>query len=185
MKNVCRHMRKQGGITFLTLVTVAAWMAPPLTVVATDMMIATVKVTHWQVKSQAIPVPDEEGHIIAVGAREGTAVFDNGDVASYSNTTMADGWIGRKGVYRGYTRMVFEDGSKIFFSWEATAQRDRDGKSVTEGTGTITKGTTRFEGIDGRVIFRTTPLTSPSEDPKRTAVSQAVIVYNLPRDPRS
>jgi hypothetical protein len=93
---------------------------------------------------------------------------------------MLDGWIGKKAIYKGYTKYTFKAGSAICFSWTAVGGPNREGLPTQQGTGIIQKGTGRFGGIRGQAVFTATQLKPSSEDPMRTSVSDAVIVYTLP-----
>lgn len=147
---------------------------------ADRIMTAKAKVTHKRVTGQYLPAPDEKGHVIAIGQREGQVDFNGKESAKYESTAMVDGWIGKKGIYKGYSKYTFKDGSAIFFSWIAEGRRNKAGMPVQQGTGTIQKGTGRFEGIRGQAVFTTLQIKPTSEDPLRTSVADTVIVYTLP-----
>ena len=151
-----------------------------MSVYADQTVIAKVKITHRAVSGQSLPAPDEKGHVVGIGQRMGEVDFDGRESATYESTAMVDGWIGKKGIYKGYSKYTFKDGSEIFFTWEAEGTRNKEGLPMQQGTGIIQKGTGRFEGIRGRAVFTTIQLKPQSEDPMRTSAADTVIVYTLP-----
>ena len=167
------------GVTLLMFVLIAVcWANRPA--FAQQTVVAKVKVTHWGISSQMLPAPDAKDHVLAIGQREGEVDFDGKESAKYESTAMIDGWIGKKGTYKGYSKYTFKDGSEIFFFWTAEGDRNKMGLATQQGTGTILKGTGRFEGIRGHAVFSTTQLRPASEDPVRTSVADTVIIYTLP-----
>ena len=138
-----------------------------------------VKIKSWRTTGHILPAPDEEGHVMAIGQREGEVDFDGKETAKYESTTMLDGWMGKKGIYKGYTKYTFKDGSAIFFSWTAEGRRNKEGLPTQHGSGTLQKGTGRFEGIRGMAVFSAIQLKPTSEDPNRTSITEALITYTL------
>jgi hypothetical protein len=149
-------------------------------VYADQIVTAKVKVRSWRTSGKAFPAPDEKGHLIAVGQREGEVDFDGKEKGKYETTAVIDGWIGKKGIYKGYSKYTFKDGSAIFFSWTAEGTRNKEGLPSRQGRGIIQKGTGRFEGIRGQAIFNATQVKPTSEDPTRITVTNAILVYSLP-----
>ena len=154
------------------------WRLAPVD--ADQSLIAKVKITHRAISGQSLPAPDEKGHVVGIGQRQGKVDFNGKESAKYESTAMVDGWIGKKGIYKGYSKYTFEDGSAIFFSWTAEGRRNANGLPTQQGTGSIQGGTGRFKGIQGHAVFTTTQLKPTSEDPTRTSVADSVIVYTLP-----
>ena len=153
---------------------------PFASVYADQTVTAKVKVKSWMTTGHRLPAPDEEGHAVGIGQREGEVDFNGKETGKYETTALIDGWVGKKGIYKGYSKYSFKDGSAIFFSWTAVGARTKEGLPRQQGTGIIEKGTGRFEGIKGRAVFTATQVKPTSEDPMRTAVTDAVLVYTLP-----
>ncbi len=184
-RNTSKSVFDHGGSLFLVLLIVLGAAAGMTAlgvepVHAGQAVIARARITHKAVSGQVLPAPDEKGHVIGIGQREGEVDFDGKESARYESTTMVDGWIGKKGIYKGYSKYTFKDGSEIFFAWTAEGARTKEGLPSQQGTGVILKGTGRFAGIRGQAVFTTTQLKPRSEDPMRTSVADTVIVYTLP-----
>ena len=183
--NGCKWTFRHGA-SYVMVLLMAFGSAAAMTVVgfepvhAGQVVIAKVKIIHKAVSGQALPAPDEKGHVIGIGQREGEVDFDGKESARYESTAMVDGWIGKKGIYKGYSKYTFKDGSEIFFSWTAEGLRTKEGLPTQQGTGVIQKGTGRFEGIRGQAVFTTTQLKPRTEDPLRTSIANTMIVYTLP-----
>lgn len=139
-----------------------------------------VKVTHRAVSQSSFHAGDDERHFIGVGQREGEAVFNTGETARYSNVFTFDAYPGRPVPSEGYTKFLFADGSWFALSWQARTVTGKDGLSVSEGQGTILKGTGRYEGIKGTAVFSGRELRPASQDPGRTTVMNATITCTLP-----
>ena len=108
-----------------------------------------------------LPAGDDEGHFLGLGQRTGEAVFSDGRKAKYSNVFVVDFQRGKSAPMWGYTKMVFEDGSWLFFKWEsAVVGRDETGP-IGKGTGTILKGAGQYKGINGKVVFTNRVLKVP------------------------
>ncbi len=183
--NTQRMTSRHGGTSFKFLLMISFLVTGVATLhfepaYAEQTVTAKVKVTHRGISGHALPAPDEKGHVLAVGQREGEVDFDGKESAKYESTSMLDGWIGKKGIYKGYTKYTFKDGSKIFFSWTAEGGRNKAGLPMQQGRGIIKRGTGRFEGIRGQAVFTANQLKPSSEDRTRASVTDAVIVYTLP-----
>jgi hypothetical protein len=168
-------------ISFGALMTIlmgVIWLCLPVTPVAAQTtQTLQVKATITS-SSQWLPVGDEDGHVIGMGKGEGEAVLSNGETAKYSNVSTFDPRRGKGGTSEGYTRFIFSDGSGIVFYWTARITVGQDGLSSSEGEGIITKGTGRFEGIEGTSVFSSK--VQLSQDSKRITVADATITYTLP-----
>lgn len=183
--NTYKEISRHGG-TFFNFLSMTICLVTLIvifhfeTVYAEQTVIVKVKTTSRAISRQALPAPDEKGHVMGIGQREGEVDFDGKESAKYESTAMVDGWIGKRGIYKGYSKYTFKDGSEILFSWTGEGARNKEGLPMQHGTGIIQKGTGRFKGIQGRAVFTNTALKSPSEDPMRTSVADGVIVYTLP-----
>ena len=138
-----------------------------------------IKVTHRAASGKMVWVGDR--HYVAMGKREGKAVFSNGEIAVYDNTAYVDADLGnRSSTFQVYTRFSFEDGSTISVKGFAKGFRDENNLPGAKGTGEIYHGTGRFNGIKGSVQFTNRQLQPTSKDPYRTAKIEAVMTYTLP-----
>lgn len=98
---------------------------------------------------QPIPVPDEEGHMVAAFERRGAAIFEGGEMAAWLAVGTID-WAKGQGPGWGYHQYVFKDGSTIWTKSQFTSRIPPGEKlSFIEANGEFNKGTGRFEGIKG------------------------------------
>ena len=140
-----------------------------------------IKVSSYSTQVEVIQVGDMEGHIIMPHTRRGLAFFENGDVATYTFWGTAD-LIKGKGTADGYTMLTFDDGSTIVYKVKAIWEPGPRGLAVGKGTGEFTKGTGRYEGIKGDLIWSGKYYTSYSKE-KGTlgdSVLESTITYTLP-----
>ena len=128
-----------------------------------------------------LPGGDDENHLVGLGQRTGEAVFSDGRNAKYSNVFFMDLYRGKSVTIWGYTKMLFKDGSWFFFKWDSQfAGRDEAGKPMYKGTGTILKGTGRYQGIEGTAKFRNRQLPPSKEHPKGATEAKVQFTYTLP-----
>ena len=128
-----------------------------------------------------LPAGDDETHFAGLGKRTGKATFSDGRKAEYSNVFFMDWYRGKSMFLWGYTKMVFQNGSWMYFKWDSQfAGRDEAGGAMFKGTGTILKGVGQYEGITGTVKFHNRQLPPSEEYPKGTREAKAVFTYTLP-----
>jgi len=137
------------------------------------------EVTNYIVSAEWLPVGDEEGHVMGIQKREGTAVFTDGESAKYSFVGTFDIPNGKEGTANGYTKLEFEDQSLIMISWTSELPWSNGKLPTNTGRGTIIKGTGRFKGIQGKSVFSGRQLKAAAEDPKGTAIASVMLTYTL------
>ena len=138
------------------------------------------RVTSYITKMEAIPVPDMEGHILALGERRGVAVFEDGTVAAYHTRFKCD-LTKINGPCQGYTDLTYPDGSKSMVKYELTVEIPAGKKLPTlKGNGDYIKGTGRFEGIKGTVSFNGYYVTPYGKETKGDMVVDINSNYTLP-----
>ncbi len=122
----------------------------------------------WKVYSytsnlQFMPVPDEEGHMVAAFERRGSAIFEDAEMAAWWAIGTID-WTKGQGPGLSYHLYTFKDGSTIWTKAQLNSRIPPGEKlSYIEASGEFTKGTGRFEGIKGNWTCRgpyITPYTS-------------------------
>jgi hypothetical protein len=107
------------------------------------------KVISYTSNLQPIPVPDEEGHMVAAFERRGAAIFEGGEMAAWLAVGTID-WTKGQGPGWGYHQYTFKDGSTIWTKAQFTSRIPPGEKlSFIEANGEFIKGTGRFEGIKG------------------------------------
>ena len=110
----------------------------------------------YRVKVEAVPVGDEEGHVVVV-------YEDKGIATNLEGKKFLDGWAFRQaglsdanrnaGAWsaQGYGEFTDPDGDKIYVAYEGKKlQKDLPG----EGTVRLIKGTGKWQGIQGKGEWR-------------------------------
>lgn len=131
-------------------------------------------------KMERIPLPDAEGHALLLGERRGLANFEDGSVAAYHTSFICDIANG-SGPCEGYSDLTFMDKSQAFSKYRLTVVIP-DGKQLPalEGAGRWTRGTGRYEGIEGAFTFSGHYITPYNEVTKGDQVVEVNGVYKLP-----
>jgi hypothetical protein len=119
------------------------------------------KVTYRQVNYvttiHTLKVPDVEGHANTLFEAKGIAFYEKWGAALTSMIVTFD-LIKGAGTFQGYTLTTFPDGSSTTGKFEgkttAAGVGLLTGIASSEGTWTYTKGTGKFEGIQGRGTFK-------------------------------
>ena len=166
----------------LAAVVVGAWLMAPLTAAyAAQPVTAEATVTFAGPKTYTLPAGDDQAHVVGLGQRKGKAVFKDGRTATYSNVFFMDLYRGKGVTLWGYTKMTFKDGSWFYFKRDSKfAGRDQAGAPMFQGTGTILKGSGKYQGITGTLKYRNKRV-GPSKDfPKGATQAQVVMTYTLP-----
>ena len=135
------------GLTGILIIT--AWLLGSVTHTSAETMKCLSSGN--MVKREVIPIPDVEGHTIAIAMRDGLAFFEHGEIVPFKAFSTSDSIIAKGGRSQGYLLFTFVDGSSIITSFSQTTEPDPEGKFAwyNKFTGEILKGTGRFEGIKG------------------------------------
>jgi len=133
-------------------------------------------------KMEVVPVPDVEGHAVAVAAREGVTVFQNGEWAWHKVAAILD-LIKGAGTVDQYITYIFLDGSTVTTHVKGTIIGPPPAgvpPSAAKLTGDIIHGTGRFQGIKGThtISAKQLPLEKGELGPK--ALTEGTLVYTLP-----
>ena len=164
------------AIMAAVIIGVAATPAP-----AANPTTVKVKVIMTGPPVKFLPAGDDKAHMVGMGQRKGKAVFSDNRKADYSNVFILDLYRGKFANSWGYTKMVFKDGSWLFFKWDAAfAGRDKAGNPTMAGTGKILKGSGAYEGIKGTAKFSNRRIPPNKEFPKGATEANAVLTYTLP-----
>lgn len=141
------------------------------------------KLTSYVAQTEAIPVGDVEGHIVGVFSRKGLVLFENGEVATFTNWGTLD-LIKGKGPYQGYYLLTYEDGSTAALKINGFHEPAPGGKGLFlyKITGEYTQGTGRFQGIKGTLSATGKSLTpySKEKDSRGDVVFEGTATYTLP-----
>ena len=128
-----------------------------------------------------LPAGDDETHFAGLGQRTGKATFSDGRKAEYSNVFFMDWYRGKSMLLWGYTKMVFQNGSWMYFKWDSQfVGMDEASRAMFKGTGEILKGVGEYEGIKGTVKYHNRQLPPSEEYPKGSREAKAVFTYTLP-----
>jgi hypothetical protein len=123
------------------------------------------------VDGHSIPIRPIEGLVLGVMEQRGFAFYEDGEVATLT------AWLtyeteGRNTTYKGYAVYTFPDGATQMVRFDGGG--DPIGKQ--KGTFTFTKGTGRFQNIEGGGTFAGEGFT-PKADPYLDAQGQ----YTIPK----
>ncbi|MEW5910973.1 MAG: hypothetical protein AB1814_00270 [Thermodesulfobacteriota bacterium] len=175
-----RKLRQAGVWVLAALVAMtwlAGWAAPAP---AAQETVVNVTVVMSGPRPTVLPAGDSKDHFIGAGQRIGKAVFSDGREAKYSNVFTFDMQRGKSFNSQGYTKMVFADGSWLFFQWKsAVVGRDKNG-TLGKGQGVILKGAGAYQGIKGTATFSNRQLPPSKEHPQGATEAKAVLRYTLP-----
>jgi hypothetical protein len=132
-------------------------------------------------KHEVVPIADAVGHVIGVQVREGTAIFENGDLAWMKATLLID-VIKGSGTLESYTTYTFLDGSMVITHNKGAIQGTPQGvSSESKISGDVIHGTGRFQGIKGTVTTTTKMLPAEKGELAPKAVAENnTLIYTLP-----
>ena len=140
------------------------------------------KVFHYITKSEVVPVPDVEKHVVGVYERRGVAMYENGETAAFHTRGTFDVVKGQ-GEMMGYCNISFADGSTYMTKYQGTITTAKGEKlSTSKGTGVYFKGTGRYEGIKGKFSLTSRKITPYTKDKtKSDMVTEVTGTYTLPK----
>jgi hypothetical protein len=163
-----------------TLFIIVAWLFG--FVVETRAETRKWRIYTYVAQMEILPVGDTEGHFLSMGIRRGLAHFADGEVAVFVNWWTVDVTKGHA-TAQGYALYTFEDKSTFAAKFEVAQQPGPQGLPSYKGTGKITKGTGRFEGIQGNVTIEGKNLVPYAKEKGLLADAYFDIVgtYTLPR----
>jgi hypothetical protein len=112
------------------------------------------KRVYHTIKSEAMQIPDKEGHVLVVSETHG---YDLKDGRTAVNRVVAD-LVKGNGRTFGYGTATEKDGDMLHYSFEGrvTTAADSGGKPATtsQGTWVITGGTGKWQQRDARGTFK-------------------------------
>jgi len=112
------------------------------------------KRVYQTVKSEAFPIADADGHILAVSEVRGYDLQQGNTILNRVVTDVIKG----NGKTFGYGTSTNPDGDLAYYSFEGkvSTRPGSDGKPVTtaEGTWVLTGGTGKWKDRDGRGVFK-------------------------------
>jgi hypothetical protein len=131
-------------------------------------------------KAEMYPIADVEGHFIIANVREGTIIFENGELGWLKGTLIND-VIRGAGTIDMYSTFTLQDGSTITTRAKGTAEAaPQAGASVAKFTGDIIHGTGRFQGIRGTMTSSAKVLPPEKGEMAGKALGDVTLVYTLP-----
>ena len=105
-------------------------------------------------KAEVIELNDTEGHILTLGESKGID-FTTGD--QFVSSQFGD-WVKGNGPHWGYSKVITPDGDVAFntFKMQVTTILSPQGKPIStfEGTWSFTKGTGKYENVQGGGTFK-------------------------------
>ena len=110
------------------------------------------RVVFHYVKMEVIQVGDVPGHVIGVADAAGLTFDDiENKVGTFATHVLFDSTKGN-GTHWGYDMRTYDDGSMIT-KFQGTTMAGEGEMSSFQGTSTFTKGTGRYEGIQGGTSY--------------------------------
>jgi len=134
----------------------------------------------YALKIELVDVPDYKGHIVGYFQRTGLILFSNNEVASYKQMGTMDG-SDTGATCQGYTEFKFEDGSTFIYKFQGSEETKKGELPRLKGEGEFIKGTGRFKGIKGTLIFSGRYYTGLDDDNKGAAIFEITATYTLPK----
>ena len=165
--------KKSMWILFSILV-IATWVLG--FAIQADAETMTYKFYSWVIKRERTPIGDVEGHNVTHTKRGAFYVFENGEVATYSNNVSTDDLVKGSGSFIMYATISFSDGSTMTIKSQGTVT----GGSAGQLTSEIIKGTGRFEGIKGTLGLKLKYLPVEKEEAGPKAFGEGTITYTVP-----
>ncbi len=178
MNATSSRVRRIANITLLVPAIVVLSAFTP--VLAQTMTTVHYKEVHYQFTSNAVLIGNPaDGQINGVWARRGLALFDNGEVASYSALGGFDLTKGN-GTITGTDTTFFADGSSWSTKFTGQFSVGPKGLWVIPHEGEFIKGTGRFEGISGTLVY-TSKQVDKKPDFEGFAVTEGNATYSVPQ----
>ncbi len=138
------------------------------------------KEVHYQFTNNAVLIGNPaDGHLKGVWARRGLTIFDNGEVAPYSALGEFDVTKGN-GTITGTDTTFFADGSSWSTTFKGKFSIGPNGLWVIPHEGEFIKGTGRFEGISGTLVY-TSKQVDKKPDFEGFAVTEGSATYSVPQ----
>ena len=174
------HSRLQRIASTALLVPVIVVLSAFTPVLAQTKTTVHYKEVHYQFSNNAVLVGSpEDGHIKGVWARRGLTIFDNGEVAPYSALGDFDITKG-SGTISGTDTTFFADGSSWSTKFKGQFSIGSNGLWVIPHEGEFIKGTGRFEGISGTLVY-TSKQVDKRPDFEGFAVTEGSATYSVPQ----
>ncbi len=131
-------------------------------------------------KGEVLPIPDAEGHVVSLFAREGTVIFENGELA-WHKATITNDLIKGVGTHDEYLVFTFLDGSIIVSRMKGPSEPVSPGAAARiKWEGDITHGTGRFQGIKGTITNFWKMLPPEKGEPMGKILVDGALVFTLP-----
>jgi len=121
-------------------------------------------------KVEMVPIPNAEGHVVAMFVREGVNTYEDGEQGWNKTVVIWDG-IKTVGSFVQYTMVTFQDGSTTI-----TYSKGGEGQF----SGEIIYGTGRFQGIKGTVTGTFKNLPPVKGEIIGKGLSEWTLTYTLP-----
>ena len=136
------------------------------------------KEVHYEFTGDYSPVGDlADGHFFGSWTRKGLSLFETGEVAAYSAIGYFDAIKG-SGVISGYDTTTFEDGSSWSTRFTGQFSVGAKGLWVIPHKGEFIRGTGRFAGIQGTLVYTSRQINS-SKDFAGFAETEGMATYTL------
>lgn len=163
---------KKSMWVLLSVFIMAAWLLGSVAEVMAETW--KVKLIYHTTKMERFPIPDAEGHVVAIAVKEGVKLYDNGELAWHKCVTFSDGIKG-VGVTSIYGTDTFQDGSTM-----TTRSKGTSNGPTYQFTGEIIHGTGRFQGIKGTIMSTGKILPPEAGEIIGKNVGEGSVTFTLP-----
>jgi hypothetical protein len=138
------------------------------------------QIVNYTVGVNFIPVPDVEKHAIGTYERRGVAIFKNGETAAYHSRGIWD-FVDSNGPFTGYTTLTYKDGSTTMIKYSGNMTKEPEKLLKYTGKGEYIKGTGKYEGITGTILFTGEYITPYDKETKGDSIEINKASYTLPK----
>jgi hypothetical protein len=137
------------------------------------------KEVHYEVANGVMGVGQPaDARVVGVWSRRGVTMFDSGELAAYSALGDYDITKG-SGTISGYDTTYFPDGSTWSTKFKGQFSVGPNGLWVIPHEGVFVKGTGRFEGISGTLVY-TSKQVDKRPDFNTLAETEGTATFTLP-----
>ena len=174
-------MTKKASKLILLAILASALLLGAATVGAQTKTTMHYKEVHYDQNYQqnVIPIGDPaDGNFYGFWERRGLTIFETGEVAAYAALGNVDITKGKVTI-SGYDTTIFNDGSSWSTKFEGQESVGPNGLWVIPHKGEFIKGTGRFVGIQGTLVY-TSKQINLTKDFAAFAETEGIATYTLP-----
>ena len=138
------------------------------------------QVVDYLVRVDFIPIPDVDKHAVGTYERRGVAIYKDGQTAAYHSRGTWD-FVDSNGPFTGYTTLTYKDGSTTMIKYSGNMTKEPEKLLKYTGKGEYIKGTGKYEGITGTILFTGEYITPYDKETKGDSIEINKASYTLPK----